>query len=189
MLAPVLRNMDPAYEEASMTAGASRFMTLLRVDLSAHLSGVLRRPHLVLHHLHRSLRDTGGYRNAGRYPGVQHQDLLGYPSPHGRAARVRHRQRAGHERAGAKRRPRPIFIYGCLGQGTSIPPSPAADTVPRSSTWGGPDISGPFSLSSTCVWLSPFRLWCWGGAACSHFISRPPGTCCRNSRSSTTTTP
>ena len=31
MLAPVLRNMDPAYEEASMTAGASRFMTLLRV--------------------------------------------------------------------------------------------------------------------------------------------------------------
>ena len=31
MLVPVLRNMDPAYEEASMIAGASRFMTLLRV--------------------------------------------------------------------------------------------------------------------------------------------------------------
>jgi len=31
MLVPVLRNMDPAYEEASMIAGASRFMTLCRV--------------------------------------------------------------------------------------------------------------------------------------------------------------
>ena len=31
MLVPVLRNMDPAFEEASMIAGASRFMTLLRV--------------------------------------------------------------------------------------------------------------------------------------------------------------
>ena len=31
MLVPVLRNMDPAFEEASMTSGASRFMTLMRV--------------------------------------------------------------------------------------------------------------------------------------------------------------
>ena len=31
MLVPVLRNMDPAYEEASMIAGASRLMTLCRV--------------------------------------------------------------------------------------------------------------------------------------------------------------
>ncbi len=31
MLVPVLRNMDPAYEEASMIAGASRFKTLCRV--------------------------------------------------------------------------------------------------------------------------------------------------------------
>ena len=31
MLVPVLRNMDPAFEEASMTSGASRFMTLVRV--------------------------------------------------------------------------------------------------------------------------------------------------------------
>ena len=31
MLVPVLRNMDPAFEEASMISGASRFMTLMRV--------------------------------------------------------------------------------------------------------------------------------------------------------------
>ena len=31
MLVPVLRNMDPAFEEASMIAGASRLMTLFRV--------------------------------------------------------------------------------------------------------------------------------------------------------------
>lgn len=31
MLVPVLRNMDPAFEEASMISGASRFVTLMRV--------------------------------------------------------------------------------------------------------------------------------------------------------------
>ena len=149
-------------------------MTLLPGNLPADVSGLLRRPDLVLHHLRRGLRDPGRDRDAGRDPGLQHQDLLCDSSSHGGVAGVRHGQRPGHGRAGAERRARLPLPEGARGRARSTPRSPDADTVPRSSTLGGPGISGSFFfLPLPVVWRWSFRWWSLGWGSLLTFYQPP----------------
>ena len=187
MLVPVLRNMDPAYEEASMIAGASRFMTLCRVTFPLTYpaffaaliwffiisveafeipgvigmqAGILVFSTKIFYAIHPPTGELPEYGTASAL-------AMGVLVLSGVL----------------------VYLYlKVLGAGEKYTTVTDVDTGPPSSTLGGGGISAHCSSSSIFRWPWSSPWWCWVGAACSRSISRRRGNSSRSSRRSTTTT-
>ena len=150
LLASVVRNMDPALEEAGATSRAGGVDLLRRITIPLMDSGYRRRGCLLRDRHHGVLRDSTDHRASRPGRGAEHTHLSRRHGNDGRHLCLRGSSRSGH---GGRR----LRLPG----DTPIPPACTKSltlhsrhwegpTDRESSTWGG-GVTPPWRLSSrTC---------------------------------------